>query len=88
MNSLVYVVEYNGEIRGIWSTLNLALESYINVRSEITSSEEFQKFIEHSPTEDWDEPIILVYSVDAGCVWSYDTIEEIEYALIHGEDYD
>lgn len=88
MNPLVYVVEYNGDIRGIWSTLKLARDAYITVRAEITGSEDFQKFIEHSPTEDWDDPIILVYSIDAGCIWSYDSVEEIENALVYGEEYD
>jgi hypothetical protein len=87
----VYVVQdHDHEIRGVTSTLLSAQEIFTNVMSELMTSEEFQEYqrlLGDGEPEMWG-PWIMVYEIDGGCVWSYETVEEIEDALAHGEQYD
>lgn len=86
-----YVVQdHDHEIRGVTSSLTAAKEIFADVMAELMTSEEFQEYQQLQANGDpelWG-PWILVYEVDGGCVWSYETIDEIETALIDGEQYD
>lgn len=87
----VYVVQdHEREIRGVWSSLAQAKEMFVCVMSELMTSDEFQEYqqmIQNGESDLWG-PWIMVYTVDSGCVWSYETIEEINNALLNGEQYD
>lgn len=86
--SLIYIVQdCKSEFRGAYSTLELAKECYIKVRTEIMSSEDFQLYVEHLEDGEWD-PQVVVYELDGNYVWSYDSLDEIEQAITDGESYE
>lgn len=86
----VYVIQdHSHEIRGVKSTLAAAKDVFECVMTEIMTSDEFQEY-QRLMAEDPDMwgPWILVYEVDGGCIWSYESLDEISAALKDGEQYD
>lgn len=89
---LYLVQNYEQYVCGIYSTLQLAAEVYDKVLTEGLTSEDIQQLIdEHGENfhDEMDYPAcIVVHQLDAGQVWSYDTMEEVRKALTEGEDLD
>lgn len=86
----VYVVQdHSHEIRGVKSTLAAAKEIFEDLMTEIMTSDEFQEYqrLMAEDPEMWG-PWIMVYEIDGGCVWSYESISEIDAALVDGEQYE
>ena len=87
----VYVVQdHDHEIRAVRSTLQLARDTFSDLTTEMMTSDEFveyQQLVENGEADLWG-PWILVQEIDGGCIWSYETIEEIDDALANGEQYD
>ena len=87
----VYVVQdHDHEIRAVRSTLQLARDTFSDLTTEMMTSDvfvEYQQLVENGEADLWG-PWILVQEIDGGCIWSYETIEEIDDALANGGQYD
>lgn len=93
VDTLVYLVQdYAQTVCGVHSTLLRASVQYEQVLAEGLNQEERQSLIEEYGENFHDEleypACIVVYKVDATCVWSYDTINEVHAALRDGEKYE
>lgn len=87
MTRIYIVQDHQNAFRGAFSTLALAKECYIDVRTEVMTSEAFQAYVEHLADGYWD-PQVVVYEIDGNYIWSYGNIDEIDSAITNGETYD
>lgn len=89
---LYAVQDYEQNVRGVYSSLQLAAEQYDKVLTEGLLSEGIQQLIEEYGEEfhqEMDYPAcIVVHELDVGQVWSYDTADEVKQVLERGEDFD
>jgi hypothetical protein len=89
----LYVVQdYEQNVCGVYSTLQLAAEVYDKVLTEGLLSDDIKQLIEEYGENFHDEmdypACIVVHELDLGQVWSYDTMEELRATLANGEDFD
>lgn len=92
-SKFVYLVRnYEQQDCGVYSTLELAAMRYKTVITEELSGDDRAALVSiHG--EDFHDALeypacIVVYQLDAGEVWSYDSVDEVDSALLVGEDLD
>jgi hypothetical protein len=93
VRQLVYVVQdYDQQLCGVYTTLRLAAERYQHIVDQDLTKEEIETMIEEYGEEFRSQferaPCIVVYRLDTGWIWSYDSLHEIKHALEGGEQYD
>lgn len=89
---LLYIVQdYNQQVVHVSSTLEKALphfEEVLNHTLVQADLAELKELYGEDEVEIDYPPCIVVHEVDGHHVWSYDSIEEVNRALVHGEDYE
>jgi alpha-galactosidase len=91
--TLVYIVQdYNQGLVGVHTTLAKAATQYEQVLAEGLTEEDHQALIEEYGEDFHNEleypACIVVYELDANWLYSYDSMTEVQQALLNGERYD
>lgn len=91
--TLVYIVQdYKQALCGVHTTLAKAAAQYEQVLAEGLSEDDIAALVEEYGDDFHDEleypACIVVYELDANWLWSYDSINEVQRALLSGERYD
>lgn len=89
---LLYIVQdYNQQVVNVCSSLAKALPHFQEVLNHTLIQAELEELKELYGEDEIEvdyPPCIVVHEVDGHFVWSYDSVEEVNRALLYGEDYD